>query len=351
MDRFMFNKKTLKITTIICLILTLSIVIFVTRHGQYYYQSVYREFYFIPLILAAFWFGLRGALLASGSITLFYLAFIWIFWQGLSAEKVNTFIEIIFLNGMALILGLLREREHRERRRTQKMENLAIIGKTVSGIAHDMKIPLVAIAGFSRRILKKLEADDPHREKVTIIYQEAQRLENMVKDMLEYARPLNLRLSLADMNGIIQESIAIVKAMAGEKPITIESRLSSNIAPIDLDPMKMKQVLINLLTNAVQASPPGESVFISSVSEEERIIIDITDHGPGISADQKENIFTPFFTTKKEGIGLGLIMVKNIVSAHGGEVQFFDNPPPETGVTFRVILPKDSGVISSSIKK
>jgi len=214
-----------------------------------------------------------------------------------------------------------------------------------------MKIPLVAIAGFSRRILKKLDADDPNREKVAIIYQEAQRLENMVKDMLEYARPLNLRLSLADMNGIIQESIAIVKAMAGEQQITIESRLSSNISPVDLDPMKMKQVLINLLTNAVQASPPGESVFISSVSEEERTIINITDHGPGISADQKENIFAPFFTTKKEGIGLGLIMVKNIVSAHGGELQFFDNTPPEAGVTFRVILPKDSGVMSSSIKK
>ena len=150
----------------------------------------------------------------------------------MSAEKINTFIEIIFLNGLALILGLLREREHRERRRTQKMENLATIGKTVSGIAHDMKIPLVAIAGFSRRILKKLEADDPHREKLTIIYQEAQRLENMVKDMLEYARPLNLRLSPADVNGIIQESIAIVKAMAGEKQVTIESRLSSNIAPL-----------------------------------------------------------------------------------------------------------------------
>jgi signal transduction histidine kinase len=233
----------------------------------------------------------------------------------------------------------------------QKMENLATIGKTVSGIAHDMKTPLVAIAGFSGRILRKLGADDPNREKLAIIYQEAQRLENMVKDMLEYARPLNLSRSPADVNGIIQESIAIVKAMAGEKQITIESRLSSNIAPVDLDPMKMKQVFINLLTNAVQASPPGESVFISSVCEEERTIIDITDHGPGISADQKENIFTPFFTTKKEGIGLGLIMVKNIVSAHGGEVQFFDNPPPETGVTFRVILPKDSGVLSSSMKK
>jgi two-component system sensor histidine kinase HydH len=347
----MFNKYALKLATIIFLIAVLSIFIFVTRHTQHHYHSVYREFYFIPLILGAFWFGLRGALLASCSITLFYLAFIGIFWQGLSAEKINTFIEIIFLNGMALVLGILREREHRERRRTQKMESLALIGKTVSGIAHDMKIPLVAIAGFSRRILKKMGADDPHREKLTIIYQEAQRLESMVKDMLDYARPLNLRLSREDVNQVIQESMTIVKGMAKEKQVTIEGRLSSDIPSLNLDPMRIKRVLINLLTNAVQASPPGESVFISSVSEDGRTVIDITDHGPGISAEQKENLFTPFFTTKKEGIGLGLVMVKNIVFAHGGEVQFIDNPPPETGVTFRVVLPKEPGVMSSSIQK
>jgi signal transduction histidine kinase len=345
----MVNKRTLKLTIIICLIAAISIVIFITRYTQYHYHSVFREFYFIPLVLAAFWFGIRGALLASVIITCFYLIFLWSIWFGWSAEKINAFIELAFLNGMALILGLLREREHQEHRRTQKMENLATIGKTVSGIAHDMKTPLVAIAGFSRRILKKLGADDPHREKLTIIYQEAQRLENMVKDMLEYARPLNLRLSLADVDGIIQESISIVKGMAGEKQVTIEGRLSSNISPLKLD-QRMKQVFINLLTNAVQASPPGETVVITSVSEDGKILIDITDHGPGIAAEQKENIFTPFFTTKKEGIGLGLIMVKNIVAAHGGEVQFFDNPPPATGVTFRVVLPKESGVLSAQVE-
>lgn len=80
----------------------------------------------------------------------------------------------------------------------------------------------------------------------------------------------------------------------------------------------MKQVFFNLLTNAVQASPPGETVVITSVSEDGKILINITDHGPGIAAEQKENIFTPFFTTKKKGVGLGLVMVKNIVAAHGG---------------------------------
>ena len=347
----MLNKNTFKLWIIIVLITVISTFIFVTRYTQYHYHSVYREFYFIPLALAAFWFGIRGALLTSGVITCFYLIFLWSIWYGWSAEKINAFIEIVFLNGTALILGLLREREHRERRRTQKMENLATIGKTVSGIAHDMKTPLVAIAGFSWRILKKLGADDPHREKLIIIHQEAQRLESMVKDMLEYARPLNLALSPADLNIILQESIAIVKGIAGEKQVTLEGRLSSNISLLELDPRRMKQVFINLLANAVQASPPGESVVITSVSEGEGIVIDITDHGPGIAVEQKENIFTPFFTTKKEGVGLGLVMVKNIVAAHGGEVKFFDNPPPATGVTFRVILPQESGVVSSLMEK
>jgi signal transduction histidine kinase len=279
------------------------------------------------------------------------LAFIWIFWQGLSAEKVNTFIEIIFINIMALVLGILREREFRERRRTQKMENLAIIGKTVSGIAHDMKTPLVAIAGFSRHILKKLEADDPHREKVNIIYQEAQRLERMVRDMLNYARPLNLLRSREDVNQIIQASMDVVTEIAGKKQITIKGKLFPEMPLAEFDSMRIKQVLINLLTNAIQASPFMETVLVRSFVIGKSIVIDVTDHGRGLIADQKENIFTPFFTTKREGIGLGLIMVKNIVSAHGGEVQFFDNPPPDPGVTFRVILPMEPGAISSSTQK
>jgi two-component system sensor histidine kinase HydH len=294
---------------------------------------------------------LRGALLTSFSITIFYLIFILVFWQGLSAEKYNTFIEIIFLNVTALMLGILREREKRERRRTQKIENLAAIGKTVSGIAHDMKTPLVAIAGFSRQILKKPGEGEPQREKLMIIHQEAQRLENMVKDMLEYARPLNLQLSPEDVNQIILESVVIVRDIAEAQQVTIESRLSPDSGLVELDAMRMKQVFINLLTNAIQASPAGETVYVASMNQNGKIIIEVTDHGSGLTADQKEHIFTPFFTTKKEGIGLGLVLVKNIVSAHGGQVEFFDNPTPQAGVTFRVVLPREAEDKSSQMQE
>jgi two-component system sensor histidine kinase HydH len=335
----MINKLTIKTAIVLSLLITITLVIFLTKNNLYHYHSIFREFYFIPLILAAFWFGLRGALLTSGSITLFYLIFLVFYWQGISAEKINIFIEIIFLNIVAVIFGTLRERENKQRRRAQKAEKLAAIGKAVSGVAHDMKTPLVAIAGFTRQVLKKMREDDPHREKLDIIYREAQRLESMVKDMLDYARPLDLRLAPTDVNQLLRESLEVAQDLAREQGVTMETQLGSDIPLIPLDAGRMKQVFINLIVNAIQASPAGATVMVRSALEAGKITIEVADRGCGIPPDQKENIFVPFFTTKKEGVGLGLSMVKNIVSAHHGLVEFFDNRNPDQGVTFRITLP------------
>ena len=338
----MANKSTLKASIVLCLLVMITLTIFLTEQTHYRYHSIFREFYFIPLILAAFWFGWRGALLTSGSITVFYIVFLIFYWQGISAAKINTFIEIIFLNVVAVILGTLREREKKQRRRAQKAENLAVIGKAVSGVAHDMKTPLVAITGFARQILKKMEEDDPQRGKLDIIHREAQRLESMVKDMLDYARPLDLRLEPTDVNQLIRESIEVAQDLAQKQGVTLETRLGADIPLIPLDAGRMKQVLLNLVTNAIQASPAGETVLVRSALGERHITIEVADRGGGIPPEQRENIFVPFFTTKKEGVGLGLSMVKNIVSAHRGAVEFFDNRNhPSQGVTFRITVPRE----------
>jgi len=133
------------------------------------------------------------------------------------------------LNLAAVIFGPLRERENKQRRRAQKAKNLAAIGKAVSGVAHDMKTPLVAIAGFARQILKKTREDDPHRDKLDIIHREAQRLESMVKDMLDFARPLDLRLAPADVNQLLQESFEVAQDLAREQGVTIETQLGADI--------------------------------------------------------------------------------------------------------------------------
>lgn len=245
------------------------------------------------------------------------------------------------MNIVAVIFGTLRERENKQRWRTQKAENLAAIGKAVSGVAHDMKTPLVAIAGFTRQVLKKMREDDPHREKLDIIYREAQGLESMVKDMLDYARPLDLRLAPTDVNQLVRESLEVAQDLAREQGVTMESQLGADIPLIPLDAGRMKQVLINLVINAIQASPAGETVMVRSALGERNITIEVIDHGSGIPPKQKKNIFVPFFTTKKEGVGLGLSMVKNIVFAHHGSVEFFDNRNPSQGVTFRITLPRE----------
>lgn len=340
----MAHKPTFKICIVLSLLIIITLVIVLTKDTQYRYHSVFREFYFIPLILATFWFGLRGALLTSGSITLFYIIFLVFYWQGISAEKINTFIEIIFLNLAAVIFGTLRERENKQRRRAQEAENLAAIGKAVSGVAHDMKTPLVAIAGFARQVLKKLREGDPQRDKLEIIHREAQRLESMVKDMLDFARPLDLRLTPADVNQLLRESLEVVQDLARKQGVTMETQLGADIPLTPLDAGRMKQVLINLVINAIQASPTGETVMVRSALGERNITIEVVDRGGGIPPDQKKNIFVPFFTTKKEGVGLGLSMVKNIVSAHHGSVEFFDNRNPSQGVTFRITLPREATI-------
>jgi len=335
----MINKSTIKIAIVLFLLTTITLTIILTEQNHYRYHSIYREFYFIPLVLAAFWFGLRGALLTSGSITLFYIIFLVFYWQGISAAKINTFVEIIFLNIVAVIFGTLRERENKQRRRAQKAENLAAIGKAVSGVAHDMKTPLVAIAGFARQVLKKMSEDDPQRDKLDIIYREAQRLESMVKDMLDYARPLDLRLAPASVNQLVRESLEVAQDLAREQGVTLEPRFLPDLFLTPLDAGRMKQVLINLVINAIQASPAGATVMVRSALGERNITIEVVDRGCGIPPDQKENIFVPFFTTKKEGVGLGLSMVQNIVAAHHGSVEFFDNRNPSQGVTSELLCP------------
>jgi signal transduction histidine kinase len=331
------TKDKNKMILIGILVIAIGFIHLITWLGQYTYHIAYRSLFFTPLILSGFWFGLRGALITSISISAFYIAFTLVQVRGFIHDTFDTVLLILLFNVIAIVVGGLKDRETKQYKRAQKAESLAAIGKAISAVAHDMKTPLIAIGGFSRQLLKKLGESDPNREKLNTISQEAQRLENMVKDMLDFARPLDLQLAREDVNKLIRDSLTIVQGVAQKKGVKVETHLSPDIPQVDFDAMRMKQVVINLLLNAIEASRETESVIVRTSHQEANIMIDVIDHGRGIPDDQKENIFTPFFTTKKEGVGLGLAIVKNIVAAHKGQVDYFNNP--NNGVTFRVMLP------------
>jgi signal transduction histidine kinase len=218
----------------------------------------------------------------------------------------------------------------------REAESLSAIGRALSGVAHDMKTPLIAIGGFTQIVHRHLDEANPDRAKLEIVLKETQRLENMVKDMLDFARPLELDRSENDINAVVSEVTAVVAVLARERKVNIQAELGQDLPRIALDGMRMKQAIMNLVVNAVQASPEEEVVKVRTHQSQGRLIVEVIDHGCGIPPEKKDEIFLPFVSTKKEGTGLGLAIVKRIVEAHQGRIDIMDNP--QKGVTFRVLL-------------
>jgi len=331
------NRREVKVIIIAILVVGITFFHYFTELKVHHYHIFYQGLYFVPVMLAGFWFGLRGALGASLSITILYLPFTIMHWKGFSANDFNNIMEMVLYNVVAAILGKLRDRERAVQKHLRETERLVAMGKAVSGLAHDLKTPLIAIGGISRLVQKNLGENSPCRGKLDIIVEETQRLERMVKEMLDFSGPLELHRSEEDINKLVSQCLAIISDLAQERKVKVQSQSSLNLPLGSFDPLRMKQVLINLLINAIEASPEGETVMINSYQKRKTLIIDVSDRGRGIAIDKKEEIFFPFFTTKKDGTGLGLPIVKKIVEAHQGYLEVLQNP--EKGATFRVMIP------------
>jgi signal transduction histidine kinase len=228
------RRKKSKTALIIFLILANTFFLYSTEVSERHYLVFYLSFYFVPVMLAGFWFGLWSVLATSLSITVLYLPFTLTHWEGFSADDLNNILEMILFNTVAVILGVLRDRERLEQRRSRVAENLAAIGRAMSGVAHDMKTPLSAIGGFSRlvqRKLQKCDSDSEHctivigevQEKLDIITSETQRLENMVKDMLDFAKPVELHRAEHNINRIIEECLAVIRDVAQKKSVHLST--------------------------------------------------------------------------------------------------------------------------------
>lgn len=158
-----------------------------------------------------------------------------------------------------------------------------------------------------------------------------------MNEMLDFSRPLELHASIENINELLGQCIEITHEVAQKKQVTVRIDPQPTSSFISIDAVRMKQAFINLLTNEIEASPEGETVTVSSHRKGRELIVDVGDHGCGISHDKRRKIFSPLFTTKNGWTGLGLPITKKIVEAHQGRLEVFDNT--EKGVTFRVVIP------------
>lgn len=331
------NVFRIKIVLLSCMILLISLFYYTTVPRHIYYHTLFRDLYFLPLILSSFWFGLGAAVVTASAITVIYLPLLVSNWQGFSPIDFSRILEILLFNGVAAVLGYLSSREKAGEKALRESESLAAMGIALSAVAHELKNPLTAIGGFSRLLQKKLRDDAESRERLDMVIRETDRLEALVVDMLDFARPLELGLTTADLNQVVRNSLSIAENAVGNKNVRIIQELTENLPFVDLDPMRMEQALINLIINAIQASPEGKPVLVRTYNKGNAACIEITDHGPGIPPEHREKIFTPFFTTKREGTGLGLPIVLKIVRAHSGKIELVETLG--RGTMFKITLP------------
>jgi signal transduction histidine kinase len=312
-----------------------------TEQSSYYFRVFYSELYYLPIILAAFWFGLRGALSASITISVFYLPFILWHWQDFSTEDLDSILSISLYNGLALLTGALKDRETASRKMLLEAGSLAVMGRSLAAVAHDMRSPLMLIGGFARRILKKMDEKDPACLKLNLIIRETEKMERMTGDMLDFSKPLNLTLIRGNIGTIIQNSLAKVRELSKKKNVSVKYHPNPEAPDIKFDTMRFEQVIVNLVQNAIEASPEGGGISITiSFSSPKNLILDIADNGCGIPLAKRHQVFDPFFTTKKEGTGLGLPIVKKILDAHGWPLEILDNG--SSGTLFRINLTEDN---------
>jgi two-component system, NtrC family, sensor histidine kinase HydH len=332
----MFKATWFKVGLIGGLLVAVSLLHYMTDAHEIEHHAVHRRLYYLPLVFAAFWFGIKGAAAVSLSAIALYFPFALYNWRG-SHHEFDTFLEGGLYVFIALTLGFLAERERREHAARIEAERLAAIGKAVSEIAHDMKSPLMAIGGFVNQVSRKLPENGPNNKKLQVVMQETARLEGMVKDMLEFGKPMELELSQADLNDLVRETVEVSKPIAAKAGVVLKMEVDESLPALELDVSRLRQVLMNLIVNAIQASPASEEIRVRTRRTKLEVILEITDCGCGIPEGEREKIFQPFFSTKKEGTGLGLAIVKKIVEAHEGRITF--HPNKDKGTTFVVALP------------
>ena len=223
----------------------------------------------------------------------------------------------------------------------QRVHTLAALGEMAATVAHEIRNPLGGIAGFAALLERDLEVQDPRRRLVKKISEGVGRLNRIVSSLLTYTRPLKLNMHPVELVTVVEESAAFLEIdlRRGRDDVVINRRYPETSPICSVDPEQFQQVVLNLLQNATQAMPDGGEVDIEvkKGDGDTGAVLCVMDHGIGMTEEVKEKLFTPFFTTKEDGTGLGLVTSKKIIDAHGGKIRV--ESQPGSGTCFFITIP------------
>ncbi len=224
---------------------------------------------------------------------------------------------------------------------------LAAIGRLTSGVAHEVKNPINAIV-IHLEILREriLQLDPETRRHMDIINSEIHRLDRVVKTLVDFSRPVELKLTKLDLRSLASEVVSLSGLEARSHKVEIVQEMGTQPLPVRVDTDLMKQAILNVIINGVQAMPEGGTLTVRAFSSAQAAVLEVHDTGPGISAEIRDKIFNLYFTTKKSGSGIGLALTYRAMQLHNGALDL-DSAAGE-GTTFRFMLPLAEQEISSA---
>lgn len=339
-------------------------------------HDLHRALFFIPIIYAAVVFRMRGGLIVSFALLCVMLPRALLFSPYLHPllRSVVFFVPAVLLS--LLIAALLDQIEHGERARLQltavhqqlsqsfkrleenqeqllQAEKLTSLGQMAASIAHELNNSLAGVLVYTQLLAKKMASDTLSKEVasdyLSKMASEIDRSSRTIHNLLDFARPSAPRLSTVDVNQVIEKALSLVSHQAKLERIQVTKELNPSLPVLWADFDQLRQVFVNLILNAIQATENGGTLTLRTFPANERgVRLEIEDTGSGISPENLRKLFTPFFTTKEkgQGVGLGLTVAHEIIERHGGRIKV--ESKEGKGTTFTVLLPGRGGETGQS---
>lgn len=355
----------LQVGTIATAVAAIGLLHYATPLDRLHWHEVLQHLYFFPVVYAALTFGWVGGFATGLLVGLVQTPHILSTWGPMHSHAIGQIMDIPVLCAAGTLAGILVERERKqssELAKTTKQlsdvyqqlqhnfdqmkraERLYAVGQLAAGLAHEIRNPLASIAGASGILQRNANLEETHLKVLAVIDKECQRLTRLLSNFLDFARPRPPRHQNVDIEGVLQSVMDLATHSAGTKKIVLRTEAAPDLPQIDCDPEMLKQLLLNLVINAIQATPDEGVVSLTAALQNGKMRIRVIDEGAGIPPETRDRIFDPFFTTKEGGTGLGLSVAHQIVEQHGGVLTAEANA--EKGMTFTALLPLKHEVMS-----
>ena len=363
-----------RLFTLVTFIVGISLLHYLTPLHLPYLHAIFQRLYYLPIILAALWFGLRGGLSCALIVSIAYAPHLLFQWGGHLTMEMEKYLEIFLYNIVGGMTGLLSQRErertielqktargleesfqklqHQSERmivieeQLRRAEKLSTLGEMAAVLVHEIRNPLGSIRGTAEILRDDYRSDDPKHEFIEIQIKETERLNRVVEDFLNMARPQPTEMTPCSIQEELETIATLIASDAKARQIQLVMQPPSFPVLLQADGEKIRQAFLNIAINALQAMPQGGSLTVStnhrqSEGSAPECEICFRDSGTGIDAKTLEKVFEPFYTTKPGGTGLGLVVTKKIIEGHGGRLLIQSGDGKGTTVTVR--LPMHEG--------